>query len=250
MHEFSVADAFRPNPTSVLGLPLEPYSIGHELILLRRRNAFLTLSEAEFSLLDFWQQLHAIREAVWLCSDSYGARERFERPSWFMLGMRWNERKRRMWVCCQKELLPEDYALAVADFRNYLVEAHPRIPSPGKFAIEVLYPDDAESRGRSYGQPMVLSLYHFVIGLPAKERPKCAWDFPYAKAMWLYFSKLESGGAFRIENFEERDEQSVMDEVESERRTKKSEAISHKPEPVKESGLATEVPDELKGGGK
>lgn len=235
MHEFSVADAFRPAPAAVLGLPLEPYSIGHELLLLRRRNAFLTLSAYDFAALEFWKQLHAIHELIWICSDPYSARDRFEQPSWFAVGLRWNEWKRRRWVKRQKHLLPEDYALAEADVRNYLNEAHPIIPTPGKHAIDVLYPED-NSKGRAFGQPLLISLYHFVIDLPAQERPACAWDYPFARAMWLFFGKLESNGAFRIENFDERDEQSVMDELNEERANRKSEA-SDKPAAPAEGGV-------------
>lgn len=253
MHELAFADAARPTPVVVLNLPLADYSIGHELLLLQRRNALVLLPPEAFQELDFSFQIHAIREAVWLCSDPFSVRERFERPARVMWRFRWNEWKRQRWVKRLKNLLPQDYALAAADFRNYLEAARPRIPAAGAFAVEVLYGDD-DAKGRSMGQPMVLSLYHFVISLPKEERPKskCAWDFPYAMATWLFFSRMESLGNYRIENFEERDEQSVMDSA----RAGKSETLNIEllaernstpnaevPENKNNSGLATPPPD-------
>lgn len=246
-HELAFADAVRPTPVVVLKLPLAEYSLGHELLLLRRRNALMVLAEGEFFKLDYWEQIHAIREAVWLCSDPYGERDRFERPKGFMLGFRWNEWKRRRWVSGLKNLSPLDYALAAAEFRNYLAAARPVIPTAGKHACDVLYPDDGAAKGRSFGQPLVLSLYNFVITLPASERPPCAWDFPFARAMWLFFAKLEAEGNYRIENFEEREEQAVMDEARAEARERKVGAEHRtsniEPRTPNVEGLATEPPD-------
>lgn len=248
-HELAFADVVRPTPVVVLKLPLAEYSLGHELLLLRRRNALVILPEREFSKLDYWEQLHAIREAVWLCSDPFSERDQFERPKGFMLGFRWNEWKRRRWVKGLKKFLPMEYALASADFRNYLAASRPNIPTAGKHACDALYPDDGAARGRSFGQPLVLSLYHFVITLPTAERPKCAWDFPFARAMWLFFAKLEAEGNYRIENFEEREEQAVYDEAVAEAR-EKSEVRSQKLESKtaehstpNATGLATVPPD-------
>lgn len=245
MHELSFADAARPSPVVVLNLPLADYSLGHELLLFRRRNALALLPAEEFAALPFDQQIFSIREAVWLCSDAFSVRDRIEQPSVFMLGFRWSEWKRRRWVKRLKDLLPEDYALAAAEFRNYLAEAHPKIPTPGEFAMEVLYPDET-GKGRAFGQPLVVSLYQYVITLPSSERPDCAWDFPMAKAMWLFYAHMEMQGNYRIENWEERDEQSVMDEAREQGRSQKSEDSNSEPETTNakpSSGLATPPPD-------
>jgi hypothetical protein len=241
VHELSVADVFRPTPVTVLNLPLAEYSIGHELLLLRRRNALALLSPEEFSKLDFALQIHAVREAVWICSDPFSVRDRFEQPARFMWGFRWNEWKRRRWVNRQRHLLPHDYALAAVDFRNYLEAAHPQIPTPGKHACDVLYPEDEKS-GRRFGQPMILSFYQMVIDMPESERPVCAWDFPYARATWIFFAQLETAGSFRIENFEERDEQSVMDGARSDVKRRAEDGGGHGPHATA-SGLATAPPD-------
>lgn len=239
MHELLVADAFRPGPVCILNLPMAEYSLGHELMLLRRRNALLVLTGQEFSALDYWKQIFSIREAAWLCSDPFSERERCERVAPFMWRFRWNEWKRKRWVNRLSSLQPEDYAVAEAELRNYLRSARPHIPTAGKHAVAALYGDEPSSRGRCFGQPLVLSLYNFVITLPATERPANAWDFPFARAMWLMYARLESDGAFRMENAEEREEQSVYDEAEREAR----ESGSENPKEKAAAGLATQPPD-------
>lgn len=212
MHDLSVADALRPPSVVVLNLPLAEYSIGHELLLLARRNALLLLPLDEFIALDFWRQIFAIREAVWICSDRFSAWDRINRQSGIMWRFRWSEWKRQRWVRRLNSLLPADYALALAEFRNYLIAARPNVPSAGRHAVRVLYGDE-ENSNRSMGQPLILSLYRFALTLPREERPKCAWDYPFARALWMFFSQLEAEGSFRIENDREREEQAVYDEA-------------------------------------
>ncbi len=81
MHELAFADAARPSPVVILNLLLCEYSIGHELLLFRRRNALVISSPEEFSKLDFWEQVFYIREALWICSDPFSKRDAFERPA-------------------------------------------------------------------------------------------------------------------------------------------------------------------------
>jgi hypothetical protein len=170
VHELSAADALRPSPVCILDLPLAEYSIGHELLLFRRRNALAILSPEEFSKLDFSAQIYAIREAIWICSDSFSARDRFERPARIMWGFRWNEWKRKRWAKRLKHLLPDDYALAAAEVRNYLAASQSFPPMPTPHSVSVLYPNDGEETGRGFGQPLFLTLYHFVSALPKAVR--------------------------------------------------------------------------------
>ena len=257
MHELSAADALRPSPVCILDLPLAEYSLGHELLLFRRRNALAVLSSEEFSKLDFSAQIYAIREAVWLCSDSFSARDRFERPARIMWGFRWNEWKRKRWVKRLANLLPEDYALAAAEFRNYMAASQRFPPMPTPHAVSVLYPNDNEESGRGFGQPLFLTLYHFVSALPKSvlldNGPTgSVWDFPYARAIWLYTTKCEMEGAFRIENAKERQVQEekdqflkeIAEEKAAEDASRRTEAGGRKPEDKPNmSGLATPPPD-------
>ena len=247
-HELAFADAARPTPVVVLNLLLAEYSLGHELLLFRRRNALLLASPAEFSALELWQQLHAIREAVWVCSDPASVRMRFEQPSAFMLRHRLNEFNRRRWVRSLRRMLPDDYALAAAEFRNYLAAAHSFPTCPSQHATDVLYSEEKDAAGRVFGQPFTLTLYQFVYQLPVSERPACAWDFSFANATWQYFAHCEAQGNFRIENQKEAQIQAEKDRFESEIAAEKlAEAAQAKAEaaaPVS-AGLATAVPSEL-----
>jgi len=228
---------------------LTGYSLGHEVLLFRRRNALLVSSPAEFSRLETWQKIHALREAIWICADTYSARDRFERPSIFAFGFRWNEFKRRRWIARLKNFLPEDYALAEAEFRNYIAAAHAFPPTPSSHAASVLYEKDGDAGGRAFGQPLALTLYQFVLTLPPSERPRCAWDFDFARAVWLYFGHAELEGGYRIENWKERQVQVERDQFEREIAEEKAAAvnapIAHRPSP--ESGIATAIPADLKG---
>lgn len=251
-HELAFADAARPSPVVVLNLLLADYSIGHELLLYRRRNALLVTSAADFSKLELWEQIYAIREAVWLCGQPFSFWQRIERPERIMWAFRKNLRQKAKWLKLQGGMMPDDYALAVAEFRNYLAAGQAWPVSPTKHAIDVLYPDERDNTGRTFGQPFMLTLYNFVCKLPAGERPACAWDFSYARASWLYFAACEIEGAYRIENAKERQVQDEKDQFEREiaeekklesRKPKKGSVEQNVPQP----DLATAIPPELKG---
>lgn len=260
MNLLAYADAARPTPVSVLKLPLSRYSLGHELLLFRRRNALLVTDQADFSLLPQETQMSALREAIWICSDSFSVRDRFERPSLFQLRMRLNLLCRRIWVHKLRRLDMDDYALAHIDLRNYLAQSRDFPPEPGKFARQVLGYDKEENTGRSLGQPLVLTLYAFVLSLPADVRGHCAWDFPYAQALWLYLAKCESEGSYRIENDREfsiaEEERGHLRALEEEKRLlgEKNKPVESVVPPEKivpiPGGLATAPPAELTKGDK
>lgn len=254
MHDTLVADALRPAPVCVLNLPLVEYSLGHEVQLLRRRNALLLSSPAEFSLLPLEQQIFAIREAVWLCSEPASNRDRIERPGVLCLAYRWNAFKRSLWQRGIRRFTADDYALACAEFRNYLAAGRPFPPTPSAHAVSVLYENEKDANGRSFGQPIVLTLFQFVVRerLHAEARLRSAWDYPFASASWLYFASAESDGAYRIENPKERQVQAERDQFEREiaeeqKTTKTPSAPSGEKTPTGATGLATTPPDELKG---
>ena len=55
MSSIVFADALRPSPVRILRLPMRPYSLGHELILLQQRNPLLFLTPDEFGKLTIEQ---------------------------------------------------------------------------------------------------------------------------------------------------------------------------------------------------
>lgn len=250
MHELAFADAARPTPVVVLNIPLKEFSLGHALLLFRRRNPLALLSQTDFAALPLWQQIAAIKEMAWVCSDAYSERDAFERPGAFCLAFRWNEWKRRRWAAQLKHLQVSDYELAEAELRNYLAEAQAMPPMPGKFASLVLgYRKDPP--GRQFGQPLLLTLYLFVLTLPASARPLDAWDFPFALAIWLFYAECESKGAFKIENYREsrlqEEENRHLQDIEAEQKAA-AEAVKTDTEapaaenPPLPAGLATPPP--------
>ena len=67
MHETTLADAFRPATSVVLGLELADYAIGHDLALWLRRNPLLNGTEAVGRLLPS-EKLVALAQAVQVCA--------------------------------------------------------------------------------------------------------------------------------------------------------------------------------------
>ena len=182
MHELTFADAAIPAPAVVLGLPLAPYSLRHELLLLRHRSPFLCLSLEEFNTQPRPQQVFAITFAAQLCA----ARA----PGWF-----WRFRR-------------HDYTLAVAEFRNYLAEGRKLLPALSsadehdKEAYEIANNGEKMTAGRPLGSPLLAQLLHFCIAemrLTYEE----ALDSPFAHVGNLYFANLESKGSLYVENHAE-----------------------------------------------
>ena len=257
MHELAFADAVRPTPVVVLNLPLLDYSIGHELLLLQRRNALLLLSPGQFSTLEFRQQAAAIREIVWICSDKFSERDRFERT---FFRLRWSELKCKIWLRRLKKLLLHDYALAEADLRNYL-DAGRRLPPVAETeATEIANGEEPGSNsGRNLGAPFILSLHVFVASV---IRPNInPLDYSYSLAAWQYFASLENEGRIRIENWKEAEVKQEMvghiaalaaEEAEEAKKQSEDSALStlrrasedgRTPPSAPEPGLATPLPD-------
>ena len=184
MHELTFADAAIPAPAECLGLPLAPYCLRHELVLLRHRSPFLCLTVDEFNAQPRPQQVFAISFAAQICA----ARS----PGWF-----WQWRKRG-----------QDYALAVAEFRNYLAAGRNLLPALSssddrdKEAYEIANNGEKMTAGRPLGSPLLAQLIHFCIAemrLTYEE----ALESPFAHVGNLYFANLEAKGSLYVENHAE-----------------------------------------------
>ena len=172
-----------------MDLPIAPYSLRHELILLRHRSPFLCTSEAEFNQLPFPAQVLAIAFAVQTCAA--------RRPGWL-----WHRRR-------------HDYALAVAEFRNYLAAGRQLMPAlssadeTDKETYEIANAGEKMTGGRPLGSPMLAQLIHFCINdlrLTYEE----ALESPFAHVGNLYFAKLEAAGSLYIENHKESEVRAEM----------------------------------------
>ena len=199
MQEFSYANAVLPPPVCVLKLPLRTFSLAHELFLVRFRSPFHEssgISEAQFNQLDYDAQCAALHTAINVCSSSW--RQIHFDWMWPLKAqiLRWRRRG----------LKPEDYALACAEFRNYLA-SHRNYPRLSKRSRK-----KGEEEGRSYGAPLLSQLHQFVLTLPEiaciknpKKMERAAWDFGYSAAVWRYFVAVEILCGCQIENADERE---------------------------------------------
>jgi|GEM_PF-2896583 len=192
MHELMFADSARPAPCLCLRLPLRPYSVGHELLLLQQRNPFLCLSRAEFDALPADQQMAALVKAVLVCYRPAAAHGQPEK--WL-----------RLWQWLNRHT---NYPLAIAEFRNYLLAGRNLIPalSAGderdKEAYEIANGGEKMTAGRPMGSPLVANLIHFCIH-ELNLTPAAALEQAFGYVGNLYFAQLEGKGCLYVENHQE-----------------------------------------------
>lgn len=184
MHELPFADAVRPTAVSVLHLPLRPYSVGHELILLSRRNPLVLLSTAEFAKLPGEEQRMAVIFAADCCCQSWA-----EYHAEYNCLQRW--RINRKWAQWSAAIAGADFPLAIADWRNY------RAAGADAFPTEEMPNTGAEFR--YFGQPELASLLNWLTitcGLTELQ----AFDYPLGLARMRRLAWLECDGNVRIQN--------------------------------------------------
>lgn len=224
MHEIAFADAARQNASACLGLKLDAYSLGHELLLLNQRNGLLTLGFKDFSNLPVDDQQWHLMFAVGTCERDWKA----------------NQKKMRNFRFWKWTLRKANWPLEIAEFRNYLDAAHTAFSGPSESVDSILasahgYSAMKDSRGRTSGAPLIARLYHFVH---SQIRPVETWDYPFAMATMLYQTHLEAEGSLRIENQDEQDEAENLKEID------RQIAAEREAEKKKQkSGLATAPPD-------
>ena len=175
MHENLLSHAVVPQRFTVLRLPLMPYSLGNELMMQREENPLLLLSRKEFDELSQVKQCYSLIRAVNICC------VRPPKVFWW-----WSWRNKR-----------EDFALAVAEFRNYL--------DAGRLEFRAQLPKSDDTEVRYIGAPEILRLYAFISkAIPREEIAiwgKSAWDFPLGFARMLYQAHAEERGTLEIYNY-------------------------------------------------
>lgn len=189
MHDAQFAAAARPARYSILRLPMRPYSIGHEILLLAQGNPILY---SGFDSLPANEQRAAVIRAALICSQDWLDNQKPHR--W--LGL-WSWLNRNT-----------DYALAIADFKNYrdAGSTFPNVPDKeaGRIASNML--GEEPRKGRELGSPYLARVYNFICEKPETEiraHGKTTFDFPLGLANFLYLTRLECDGDFKIENAKE-----------------------------------------------
>ena len=202
MQDTDYSDAIKPSRVNILELPLRDYSLGHELLLLRERSPFLLQTPFAFSELPMEQRIFALHRATWICSNTFKQNEG-ESFVWF---------KMKQLSFLRRKLTLDDYALAVAEFYNYL-NAGRGTPRLSKRRLKA-----GEDAGRPFGAPILPQLFQFVLTLPEiKGQPvNAAWDYPFSAAIWRYFVHLEMEGSIQIENADDEEIRLKVEQFERE----------------------------------
>lgn len=182
IQELAFADAAATRPVSVLRTRLKPYSIGHEIILQKKRNPIAVLSDKEFSQLPEDQRHLAVINAVLVCCQNW---EQNQHPhKWLWL---WSRRVRK-----------ENFSQAISEFKNYrwAGSTFPRFTST----------ISESSDNRTLGGAILCRLLNFAGG---------DFDAPFGLTQWRYFCAAEDDGRVHIEN---PSEQAEREEVEKHER--------------------------------
>lgn len=185
MHELQFAEAAVPFPATVMDIPLRPYSLGHELILLARHNPILCLAREDFDRLSSLQQIHALMFALEVCAP--------QRPRWWL------------WKILHRQ---PNWALGVAEFRNYLEAGRRSLPvlsaenKEDAEAYDIANGGDGLEAGRELGSPTIAHLIHYAIAELRLTHAE-ALESPYGYVAGLYLAQLEAKGQLFVENTKE-----------------------------------------------
>lgn len=281
MHEFTFSDVAIPAQHFCLTLPLRDYSIGHRLLFMRQRNPLVFGDEAAFNQLPSETKIFWLIESVTVCNQTCAYRMQLEKePTKAILKAQTKTSKlwRKLREKSQAEFLKsasadtvkipdlnEWWTLEFAQFRNYLNSS--RIITDFKFKREP-FPflplgTVEDAKGRQCGGPHEGTLIQFLINANLVKNADEAMEYPFALAEIHYFIRLEREGAIKILNTDEiefkemceaRDLEAAkaagFNTVEEHIEFIKGNAKKQNDEAsrnAEKSGLASEIPAELKG---
>lgn len=162
-----------PEPFTVLGRKLKPFSIGHEILLQRFDCNYSLMAQKAPGYAD-------LILAVFICSRTFEeALEALQSRSLRIQMRAWG------WYCGRF-----DYPEARSFFQRYLV-AHTQWPKRFWFL--------QQSKGGEPGAPFVQSL-KVRLQKDLGYTESGALNAPYAVALWNYLTHLENSGAIRLFN--------------------------------------------------
>jgi hypothetical protein len=188
MHEAAYSQAALPAPARVLGLNLKPFSLGHELFLIREQNPLsVALGNNNVGAL-----VAALPAAALFCSQSFEEIHAMNSDRWIGLKMKlWNRRLKRF-----------NFGKELAIFLEYRSRGTMQFPSEAP----------TNEKGRPFGAPLLLSLHQFIRRGTRTDAE--AWNYPYGLAMMHYGAWLESEGRLKIKNAYEAEHDRAFEEWE------------------------------------
>lgn len=179
------ADAARQSPVRILRLPMLPYSLGHEIILLNERNALAVLPFAEFNALPLIERIRAVVRAAQVCCRTW--KENQSLLPWLWL-----------WSLLNRNA---DIESAIITFQKYRLAGSTFPLPPEKESDEIA---NGKEDGRQLGSELLTRLANFTSRKYSAFGFESAFDFPFGLGLHLYFTELEMEGRMRIENAKER----------------------------------------------
>lgn len=175
MHESALSRAALPAPTVCLGMLLHPYSLGHELWLIRESNATLRGS------------IDGLPGAVLICSQTWDELKAMR--SDHLLGLKlklWNWRTRRAKLNLADEL---------TKFLEYRTEGLLEFP-----ISQVARAD--RGNARMPGTPFILRLQQWLM-LTLRLTEAQAWDYPVGLSKLRWAAHWEQEGGLDVYNAHE-----------------------------------------------
>lgn len=194
MHEWAFANAALPSPVTILGLNLRPFSLGHELWLIREGSSLAFTSNQKPNAVD-------LPYAALVCSETFDELHGMNRDRFVALKlMLWRWRIARM----QKRGM--DLIQRMNRFLEYRNAGCAEFP--GELPTNL-------SNARPLGAPYLLRLHNFVWLKLGKTESE-AWDYPYGLAKMRYAEYLEGLGCWNIKGEYELEYDKARDEWERE----------------------------------
>jgi hypothetical protein len=176
MHEPLLANAALAADTRLCGFYLKPYSLGHELFLIRENSPFLfggPIGPAD------------IFRALIICTGEWKGL-RHAQDSYLYLPKLWLIKR-----AVQKANLevPENLNRAIEAFAKHRQDGCSEFP-----ISDTLRPERQNSTGRDPGTPFILTLQQFLM-LKFRLTEEEAWNYPVglAKMRWQAFWEQEGG---------------------------------------------------------
>jgi hypothetical protein len=180
MHEAALAQAALPARTIILGTLLRPYSLGHELFLIRENNPIIAGATITYEELE---------QAVLICCQTW--REYGEENFWG--GLKFRLWKWRTWHW--RRLLRNQISAETEKFHNYRAAGSLEFPSS-----QIYQPGRAP--GRLPGAPFLLRVHQFLIAELELSHEE-AWDYNFGLAKMQWHAFWEKEDACDIENAHE-----------------------------------------------
>jgi hypothetical protein len=186
MHEAALAIAALPAPTFLLGLRLRPYSLGHDLLLIREESNQRSDQGPRDSV---HTTFDALIKAALICSQSWEEYRRMNSDPFLQFKLwLWKKRLDRMRL---------DPLAELKRFTEYREQGSLEFP-----ISDILKP--GQKTGRLAGAPFLLRLNQFLqIHLRKSEAE--AWDYPLGLAKMRMEAFYETEGAIDIYNQQDRE---------------------------------------------